>query len=240
MKALPNASAVVRGRHGSSRLRRGPKFAVAAFAISVTVGLVVLSHASAAPPTTIDLGTAASASVLANSGVTNSGNSLLDHDVDSATGAIAGFPPGVTAGTLHLGDTTALDAQTDLSSAYNTAATETPTGDVTGIDLGGKTLTPGVYNATASMSLTGTLPLTLNGPSDAVFVFQAGTTLITGANASVVLMGGVQACNVYWQVGTSATVDASTAFSGNILAADSITLNSGASLDGRALAETAR
>jgi hypothetical protein len=196
-------------------------------------------RAEAGTPTSIDLGTAADASVLAGSGIGNTGFTVLPLDADTwPTPSITGFPPGVTAGTEHQADSTAATAQTDLTTAYGVAAGEASTADVTGIDLGGLTLTEGVYTASSSMSLTGTVPLTLSGGPSAVFVFQAGTTLTTSSNAIVSLTGGAQACNVFWQVGTSATIGTSTAFAGNILAMTSINLLTDASIDGRALAST--
>ena len=175
--------------------------------------------------------------MLAGTGVTNTGPSVLNGDLDTyPTPAVTGFAPGVTMGTKHAADAVALAAQNDLTTAYNAAAAAPSTSNVTGVDLGGKTLTPGVYTAAAGMALTGTVPLTLTGTADSVFIFQAGSTLITGANSSVVLAGGVQASNVFWQVGSSATLGTGTAFKGNILALTSITLTTGASVDGRALA----
>ena len=188
-------------------------------------------------PATVTLGTAAAASVLAGTGVTNTGPSVLNGDLDTyPTPAVTGFPPGKTLGTQHAADAVALAAHNDLTTAYNAAAAAPSTANVTGVDLGGKTLTPGVYTAAAAMSLTGTAPLTLSGTADSVFIFQAGSTLITGANSSVVLSGGVQSSNVFWQVGSSATLGTGTAFKGNILALTSITVTTGASVDGRALA----
>jgi serine protease AprX len=185
----------------------------------------------------VDLGTAADASVLAGSGVTNTGPSVLNHDLDTyPTPAVTGFPPGKTMGTQHAADAVALAAQNDLTTAYNAAVAAPSTSDVTGVNLGGKTLPPGVYTAAASMALTGPLPLTLDGPAGSVFIFQAGSTLITGSNSSVILTGGVQASNVFWQVGSSATLGTGTHFTGNILALTSITVTTGASIDGRALA----
>ena len=206
---------------------------------TVLLAGVMTESAGAATPTTINLGTAAAASVLAGAGVTNTGPSVLNRDLDtSPTPAITGFPPGTVGGTTHAGDATAAQAQSDLTIAYNAAASAPSTQNVTGVDLGGKTLTQGVYTASTSMALNGPLPLTLNGGASSVFIFQAGTTLITGSNSSVLLTGGAQACNVFWQVGSSATLGTNTTFVGNILAQASITANTGATIDGRALART--
>jgi len=206
---------------------------------TVLLAGVMTESAGAATPTTINLGTAAAASVLAGAGVTNTGPSVLNRDLDtSPTPAITGFPPGTVGGTIHAGDATAAQAQSDLTIAYNAAASAPSTQNVTGVDLGGKTLTQGVYTASTSMALNGPLPLTLNGGASSVFIFQAGTTLITGSNSSVLLTGGAQACNVFWQVGSSATLGTNTTFVGNILAQASITANTGTTIDGRALART--
>ncbi|MDQ6784487.1 MAG: ice-binding family protein [Actinomycetota bacterium] len=200
---------------------------------------VMTERAGAATPTTINLGTTAAASVLAGAGVTNTGPSVLNRDLDTYPNpAITGFPPGTVLGTEHAADAVAMSAQSDLTTAYNQAASAPSTNDVTGVDLSGKTLTQGVYTATSGIAVNGPLALTLNGGPDSVFIFQAGSTLITGSNSSVLLTGGAQACNVFWQVSSSATLGTNTAFVGNILASASITLNTGAMVDGRALAET--
>jgi Ice-binding-like len=204
---------------------------------AAAVASVMINSAGAATPSVINLRTAAGASVLAGAGVSNTGPSVLSLDVDtSPTAAITGFPPGKTSGTKHGADAVALAAQHDLTSAYNAAASATTTNDVTGVDLSGKTLTQGVYTASSAMTLNGPGPLTLSGTANSVFIFQAGSTLGTGANSAVRLTGGVQACNVYWQVGASATLGASSVFAGNILALTSITVADGVTVQGRALA----
>ncbi|MCU4185865.1 DUF3494 domain-containing protein [Acidiferrimicrobium sp. IK] len=209
-----------------------------AVALSLSAGLaiagVTITPADAAV-TTIDLGTAQFASVLAGQGVTNSGSTVLNLDLDtSPLPSVSGFPPGVTLGTEHLADGVAQTAQSDLTTAYDAAVAAPSTANVTGVDLGGRTLTEGVYTASSSMSLTGAL--TLSGTSSSVFIFQAGTTLTTGSASSVLLSGGVSACNVFWQVGSSATLGADSTFVGNILALQSISLDTGATVQGRALA----
>jgi ribosomal protein L24E len=177
--------------------------------------------------------------VLAGTGVTNTGPSVVGLDVDtSPTPAIVGFPPGTTKGTKHAADAVAQKAQADLTTAYNVAKAVPSTNDVSGVDLSGKTLTPGVYTASSGMTLNGPGPLTLKGTADSVFIFQAGTTLGTGANTSVKLTGGVRACNVFWQVTAAATLGANSNFAGNILAQTSITVGNGATVVGRALART--
>jgi len=185
------------------------------------------------------LGTAANFAVLGGSTVTNTGPTVLDASAGVWPGlAITGFPPGIlTAGTLHNGGAVAQQAQTDLTAAYNTLAGMTVTQTLTGTDLGGLTLTPGVYFFASSAQLTGVLTLNAMGDAAAVFVFQIGSTLTTASAASVLHINGANWCNVYWQVGSSATLGTGTNFEGNIVALTSITLNTGAVINnGRALA----
>jgi hypothetical protein len=187
----------------------------------------------------ISLGTAGSFRVLAGSTVTNTGSSVITGNLGVSPGtAITGFPPGiVTGGAIHAGDAVAQTAQADLMTAYNAAAGQTPTLVLTGQDLGGLTLTPGVYFFASSAQLTGTLTLNTQGNPNAVFVFQIGSTLTTASNSAVVFTSSLTDKNVYWQVGSSATLGTTTAFAGNILALTSITLNNGASIGcGSALA----
>ncbi len=217
--------------------RRAPAFGALALSATLAVASLTVGSASATTPTAIGLGTAGAASVLAGSGVTNTGSSILGLDLDTwPTPAVSGFPPGLVLGTQHAADAVAQLAQGDLTTAYNQAASAPSTMNETGVDLGGQTLTEGVYTASTAMSLTGSVPLTLNGSASSVFIFQAGTTLITGSNSSVVLTGGVSACNIFWQVGSSATLGTNTAFIGTILALQSISVDTGATVQGRALA----
>lgn len=192
---------------------------------------------------TITLGTAGDFAVLAGSTVTNTGPSVIDGgDVGVSPGsAITGVPPGIVVPpfTMHGGDAVALQAQNDLTTAYNAAAGLAPTQVLTGQDLGGLTLVPGVYFFSSSAQLTGTLTLNAQGNPNAEFVFQIGSTLTTASNSSVVTINGglMPDCNVFWQVGSSATLGTGTAFEGHILALTSITMNTGATiLGGSALA----
>lgn len=183
------------------------------------------------------LGTASGFGVLAGSTVNNTGDTTVSGDLGVAPGtAITGFPPGTFTGTLHAADDVALQAQTDLTTAYNDLAGQACDANLTGQDLGGMTLTTGVYCFDSSAQLTGALTLDAEGDPFAVFVFQIGSTLTTASNASVVMTNGGDQCNVYWQVGSSATLGTDTAFAGSILASASITLNTGADVIGRALA----
>jgi len=187
----------------------------------------------------ISLGTAGSYAVLAGSTVTNTGSSVISGDLGvSPGGAITGFPPGIViGGTTHKGDAAAAQAQLDLTAAYNAAAALRHTGTLTGRNLGGLTLTPGVYFFVSSAQLTGQLTLNTLGNPNALFVFQIGSTLTTASNSSVIFSNSLADSNVFWQVGSSATLGTTTAFQGNILALSSITLNTGATIGcGSALA----
>jgi len=181
---------------------------------------------------TISLGTAGSYAVLAGSTVTNTGPSVITGNLGVWDGtAVTGFPPGiVTKGTIHAGDTDAENAQSDLTTAYNAAAGMSPTSTLTGKDLGGMTLTPGIYFFKTSAGLTGELTLDDLGNSNALFGFQIGSTLTTASSSSVVFKSGETDNDVYWQVGSSATLGTGTTFQGNILALTSITLDTGASI----------
>ena len=168
--------------------------------------------------------------------MTNTGPSTINGNLGLHPGtAVTGFPPGTVNGTTHAANAAALQAQSDLTIAYNDAAGRTPA-TTAPADLGGLTLAPGVYRSASSIGLTGTLTLDAQGDPNAVFVFQAGSTLITASASRVRLVNGAQACNVFWQVGSSATLGTSTVLAGNILALTSITMNDGVTLNGRALA----
>jgi Ice-binding-like/PEP-CTERM motif len=186
----------------------------------------------------VDLGTADSFAVLGGSAVTNTGPTVIQGDLGVSPGsAITGFPPGIVNGTTHSADAIAGQAHNDLITAYNFAAGELLPTDLTGQDLGGLTLTPGVYFFSSSAQLTGTLTLDGLGDPNAIFVFQIGSTLTTASSSSVGFINGGQGDNVFWQVGSSATLGTATEFAGNILALTSITLTTGTNIeDGRALA----
>ncbi len=187
----------------------------------------------------VDLGTGYQFAILAGSTVTSTGATVVHGDLGVAPGTVVtGFPPGiVSGGTIHAGDAVAQQAQIDLTTGYNFAAGQACGTTLTGQDLGGLTLLPGVYCFSSTAQLTGTLSLDTQLELNPVFVFQIGSTLTTADGASVVFVNGGPTNNVYWQVGTSATIGANTEFAGNILASASITLNSGANITrGRALA----
>lgn len=185
----------------------------------------------------VNLGTAAPFGILAGSTVTCAGApGTVNADVGISPGsAITGFPPCVVTGTQHLADAIAAQAQVDLTAAYNTLA-GLPCGTVIGTaNIGGTTRAAGVYCSASSILVTGDLTLDGGGDLNATFVFQAGSTLTTAGN--IILINGAQAKNVYWQVGSSATLAGGPAtWRGNILALTSITLNNNVTLIGRALA----
>ena len=192
---------------------------------------------SAAAHDAVGLGTARSFAVLAGTTVTNTGPSVVTGDLGVSPGtAITGFPPGLVIGTQHAADAVAAQAQSDLTVAYNDAAGRPCDSNRSGQDLGGRTFTDGTYCYDSSAQLTGTVTLNGQGDPDAVFIFQIGSTLTTASASTVDLINGAQACNVFWQVGSSATLGTNTTFVGNILALTSITLNTSSTVDGRTLA----
>jgi hypothetical protein len=191
------------------------------------------SVASAQAP---ELGSAASFAVLGGQTVTNTGPTVVTGDLGVSPGtAITGFPPGVVSGTIHAGDAVASQAQAAVVSAYNELAGRTCTANVSG-DLSGLTLTPGVYCASSSLGLSGTLTLDAQGNPNAVFIFKIGSTLTTASGSNVNLINNAAPCNVFWQVGSSATLGTNSDFAGSILALTSITATTGASIAGRVLA----
>ncbi len=191
------------------------------------------------PQTSQLLGNAHSFAVLANSTVTNTGSSVVSGEVGvSAGSAVTGFPPGVVLnGIIHNNDAMALAAQAALTTAYTDLGQRACTAPVN-TPLGDNTLIPGVYCYSSSAQLTGPLILDAQGDPSAEFVFKIGSTLTAAGGASVSLINGASPCNVYWQIGSSATIGANAFFTGNILAQASITMTTGASLSGRALART--
>lgn len=225
------------GHHGSSAAR---STGVALVAFLAACSTPKESQTTAALDQSV-LGAAQSFAVLGGSTVTNTGPSVIHGELGVSPGlSVTGFPPGqVIGGTIHTGDALALQAQNDTTLAYVTLAGQAPTQDLSGQDLGGLTLTAGVYRFASSAQLTGALRLDAQGDPNAVFVFQIGSSLTTASNASVELLNSGIDCNVFWQVGSSATLGTTTAFKGNILALASITLNTHATVSGRTLARTA-
>jgi hypothetical protein len=191
------------------------------------------AHAAASFPS---LGTAASFAVLGAATVTNTGPTMLTGDLGVSPGpSCTGFPapctggPGTVTGTIHVADAVAAQAQTDATSAYQLAAAQPCTTTYPPItDIGGMTLTPGVYCFPSSAGVTGTLTLDAQTNPNAVFIFEIGSTLITASASKVVLINGAQPSNVFWQVGSSATLGTTTSFAGSIVALTSITATTAA------------
>ena len=187
------------------------------------------------------LGAAASFVVLAGSTVTNTGPTSVTGDLGVSPGtAITGFPPGSVVGTQHSGDPTSAQGIADLTTAYNDAAGRTLCPVAVAGNLGGQTLTPGLYKSTSSLEVSsGDLTLDAQGDGNAVFIFQMASTLTTTSGRQVILTNGAKSANVYWQVGTSATLGDTSSFQGTIMADQAITLVTGATLNGRVLARIA-
>ncbi|MDX6719015.1 MAG: hypothetical protein QOJ63_1269 [Solirubrobacteraceae bacterium] len=209
-----------------------------AVAIALLCALSLGLHASgarAAQPA-VGLAGADAFAALGGSTVTNIGPSLLNGGLGVAPGnSITGFPPGIANGTIHLADAVASGAQANATTAYDDAAGRIPAVTLPG-NLGGLLLTPGVYRNSSSLGLTGDVTLDAGGDPNAVFVFQVGSALTTASSSRVILASGAQACNVFWQIGSSATLGTDTAFRGSILALQSVTLTTRVTLHGRAVA----
>jgi hypothetical protein len=188
----------------------------------------------------LNLGAAANFAVLAGTTVANTGLTTVKGNLGLSPGsAVTGFPPGKLNGTQHVADSTAAQAQLDLTTAYNNAAGRTVAPISVAGNLGGMTLAPGLYTSTSGLQISsGDLTLDAQGNPNAVFIFQIATTLTTTAGRQVILSGGAKASNVFWQVGSSATLGTTSVFQGTILANISIALTTGATLDGRALTRT--
>ena len=204
-----------------------------AVAVVLTLGMIGFARAA----TTVNLGTASTYAVLAGSTVTNTGSSVITGNLGLSPGtSVTGFPPGTLSGTQNVANAAAVQAKTDLTTAYTNAAGQTPTTTVP-TELGGTTKTAGIYNsADGTFGITGTLTLDAQNNADAVFIFKTASTLTTAGASTVVLVNGAQACHVFWQVGSSATLGANSTFKGSILALTSITLTTGANVQGSALA----
>ena len=207
--------------------------------LAITLAFAAVPAAAQAQ-SAINLGTVGPFVVLGGSTVTNTGPSVLNGDLGVAPGtALVGFGlPAVVNGATHANDGVAMNAKSDLTTAYNVAAGQpvAPANDLTGTDLGNRTLNAGAYRYTSSAQLTGALTLDAQGDPNAQFVFEIASTLTTASASSVVLVNGASPCNVYWQVGSSATLGTTTAFQGNLMALTSISLNNGATVIGRLLA----
>lgn len=203
--------------------------------VVVSAALMVGAWPAAAfAATSPRLGTALNFTVLAGSTITNTGPTVVTGALGLDPGsAVTGFPPGRVTGTTQISDAVALEAKGGLVTAYNDAANSPTTSDLTGQNLGGKNLNPGVYTFTSSAQLTGSLTLSGHG----VYVFKIASTLTTASHSVVRLTNGAEGCSVFWQVGSSATLGTTSQLQGNLMALTSITMTTGASIrSGRALA----
>jgi Ice-binding-like len=200
--------------------------------------IVLILPATALAATDPGLGGAGNFAVLAGTDITNTGPSWISGQIGVGPGSsITGLtPPTATTGPQLIDGPVVTTAKTNLTAAYTNAANAPcpATNNLTNVNLGGKILVPGVYCQTSAPTLTGTL--TLNGPG--IYIFQIGSTLITAPGARVVLIGGAQPCDIFWQVSSSATIATTTTFVGNIMALTSIAMQTGATLWGRALSQT--
>lgn len=214
-----------------------------AIATLVTGSMIFGTSSQAAPQAAVGLGTASTYAVLAGSTVTNTGPTTFS----GSAGSDLGLSPGSSitnevqitkTGSTHISDPQAVKAQEDLVTAYNDAAGRALTGTISA-DLGGQTLVTGTYNSASSLGLTGTLTLDAQGDPSAVWVFQAGSTLTTASSSSVSLINGAQACNVFWQIGSSAVLGTDSTLVGHVMAMESITANTRATIQGSLLARNA-
>lgn len=229
-KASVSSSSATTNRGGTTRI-------LMLFVITIFLLTTLVSSAHAAP---VDLGTVKPFVVLGGATVTNTGPSVLNGDLGVSPGtALVGFGlPAVVNGATHDNDGVASQAQLDLTTAYDVAAGQSvlPANDLTGSDLGNRTLQAGTYKYTSSAQLTGALTLDAAGDPAAQFVFQIASSLTTASASSVVLLNGASPCNVYWQIGSSATLGSTTHFQGNLMALTSVSLNDGVTVLGRMLA----
>ena len=189
----------------------------------------------------ISLGAAENFAVLAGSAITSTGATSIAGDVGLSSGSsIGGFPPGSIVGNKHISDPTAVAAKNDLTTAYNEAAGKTLNPISLSGNIGGQTLYPGLYKSTSSLSISsGDLTIDAKGDSTAIFIFQIASTLTTTSGRKIILAGNANPNNIFWQVGTSATIGSTSAFYGTIMANEAISFKTGATLTGRALARIA-
>jgi hypothetical protein len=191
--------------------------------------------------TTVGLFSLSGLAILAGTSITNTGETNITGDMGLSPGsAVEGFPPGILNGTLQINNPIAVQAKLDLTAAYNDAAGRTHKDIVTLSDnIGGLTLTPGLYKSTSSLAISsGDLTFDAKGNANAVFIIQIASSLTTTSGRAVILSGGAKASNIFWQVGSSATFGTTSVFKGTVMAMESITFKTGAKLDGKALARS--
>jgi Ice-binding-like len=229
---------------GSLAVRRRPSFRAgrrtsrAGVLLLGVLSTFIFTSSALGAAASVGLGTAASFSVLGGSTVTNTGPTTMWGDLGLSPGSSVTGAPHVL-GQTHVDDAVSIAAKNDLTTAYNDAASR-PSNGSAGTDLAGQVFLPGVRTASSSLLLSsGSVTLDAQGNPAAVFIFQIGSTLITGSNTSVSLVNGAQACNVFWQVASSATLGTGTSFVGTIMALESISANTAATIHGRLLARTA-
>jgi hypothetical protein len=207
---------------------------------AVLLGLcssLLFASSALAAAASVGLGTATPFSVLGGSTVTNTGPTTMFGNLGLSPGSSVTGAPHVL-GETHVDDAVAIAAKNSLTTAFNDAASR-PSNGSAGTDLAGQVFLPGVRTASSSLLLSsGSVTLDAQGNPAAVFIFQIGSTLITGSNTSVSLVNGAQACNVFWEVGSSATLGTGTRFVGTVMALASITANTAATIHGRLLART--
>lgn len=210
--------------------------------MSLVLVVLCFPHHARAGQAPVNLRSASSFAVLAGTEITSTSGGVINGDIGVWPDAafVPGVPPVVVNGTIHLADPTAEQAQADLTIAYNDAAGRT-TGVIvlSDLELGSKTKAPGLYKADWLQITGGNLTLDAGGDPNAVWIFQMETTLTVGNGYGVILAGGAQARNIFWQVGSSATLETTSFLKGNILALTMISIKTGATLDGRALARNA-
>lgn len=206
---------------------------VPAFALVIGLSNLIVARAA----TTVGLGSAANFAVLAGSTITSTGATVINGDLGLTPGSsVTGFPAGIINGTTHVADAAAVQAQNDLTTAYLNAAGQIPVSTVPA-ELGGTTKVAGIYDSIdGTFSVTGTLTLDGQNDPNSVFIFKTASTLITDGASNISLINGAQACNVFWQAGSSVTLGTNSTFKGNILAFSSATLTTGANVEGSVLA----
>jgi hypothetical protein len=222
-----------------TRAARRLRIALPALGLLVLASLLALTlaRASGAAATAVQLGNADAFAILAGAGITNTGPTTVSGDIGTfATTSFTGSASVTQSGTNHAGDSVTQNAKNALVTAYNDAAAQGPTSPIVGLTLGGKTLTRGVYNSGSTIDLTGTVTLDAQGDPDSIFVLQAGSALTTATSSSVALINGARPCNVFWQIGSDATLGVGSTFVGTLLVQNSIVLATGAVVTGRVLA----